>query len=427
MKKNPDIKKKPNPDIEKYNRLKEEEGLSDVTIQNQNKVLYRLETFLGDSFKNPTEDEILNFFSESNLKNSSKNSYKGIIIPFYKWLFDWEYGDKLPPCIKHIKVMKKRHMIRDTDIDSEERIIKPEQYQKLIKIAPNIKIKAILETFNTFGIRRKELRSINADGIKEYNDPKWHLKLTIRESKTKPRKVPIEKDEYPNYLLTYWQQHPFKNKKGKPLFYSNLDKNGNPVRYSDIALTKMIKRLCSKAELKILHTPHDFRHTAISRDRAKGMPTTHIETKYGFIHGSTQIKTYDDNGNNELTNYILDNTSDKNEPETIEKITKERDKVSELEKKLETLEGKLKKYEELTEGYSTDPKDRIHANYLGDHLLLYKSNDFTPEEEKMNEFTHKLDSKNIKWDKIEFNSETNIFNVFIEEKGKYKKIKKKKN
>ena len=339
--------------INKYKRLKEEEGLSKTTVKNQEKFLNKLEKFLNKSFKKTTEDDILKFLSENNIKSSSKDTYKGIIIPFYKWLFDWEYGDKLPPCIKHIKGRKKRQMERDINIDTENRIVKPENYQKLIKIAPNIKTKAILETFNTFGIRRKELRSIDADGIKEYDKPKWHLKLTVRESKTKPRKIPVEKNEYPQYLLTYWQQHPFKNEKGKPLFYSKIDKKGNPVRYSNIALTKMIKRLCDQAGIKPHHTPHDFRHTAISRDRAKNMPTTHIETKYGFIHGSTQIKTYDDNGNNELTNFILSDTDDKDQPETIEKIKKERDRVLDLEKEMDDLKEQMKDMEELIHSLST--------------------------------------------------------------------------
>jgi len=337
--------------IEKYKRIREEEGLSEITIGNQIKILNKLEGFIKKSFKETTEKDILDFLKEGNLKSSSKDTYKGIIIPFYKWLFEWEYGEKLPVCIRHIKARKKRQKERDINIDSEDRIIKPEYYHKLIKIAPNIKTKAILETLNTFGIRRKELCSIDADGIKEYDTPKWYLKLTIRESKTKPRKIPVDKDEYPQYLLTYWKQHPFNNEKGKPLFYSKIDRNGNPVRYSKIAITKMIKRLCEQAGIKPHFTPHDFRHTAISRDRAKDVPVTHIETKYGFIHGSTQIKTYDDNGNNEYVDYLLGKSEIENQPETIDKIEKERDllkdKLSDLGEKVEKLEKTISLFDEI--------------------------------------------------------------------------------
>jgi len=331
--------------MEKYETLRLEE-VTPITWQNQKNIINKLNRFLEKPFKKTTEDDILKFLSTNKLKLSSKDTYKGIIIPFYKWIFDWEYGEKLPTCIKNIKKRKKRQRERDINIDSADRKIKPENYKKLIKTA-NMKEKAILETFNTFGIRRAELRSINADGIKEYGKPKWHLKLTVRDSKTKPRIVPIEKNEYPQFLLSYWQQHPFKNQKEKPLFYSKIDKKGNPVRYSLIALTRMVQRLCKQANTEI-HTPHDFRHTAISRDRPKGMPDTFISEKYGLVKGSTQIKTYDDNGNNELTKYILENSDNKNQPETIDKIKKDRDKLLEMKDEIKILKQKYgKEFETL--------------------------------------------------------------------------------
>ena len=143
-------------------------------------------------------------------------------------------------------------------------------------------------------MRKEELQSIKSNGFREFidkesNNPNYEL--TVYESKTIPR--PIAITEYPQYLYEWYNTHqPNKKHKNKPLFPSSWN---NDEKFGKTYINSLLERLVKKSEIINRHiSPHDFRHTAISRDRLNGMSTSSIETKYGWIHGTTQITIYDE-------------------------------------------------------------------------------------------------------------------------------------
>jgi hypothetical protein len=177
-------------------------------------------------------------------------------------------------------------------------------------------------------------------------------KIILRESKTKPREVPIQ--ETPVYLLEWYRTYqPYKGDNTKPLWASPYGKDTFQTIKRE-AVLKMIQKTAKKAGIQKKITLHDFRHTAISRDLKNGLPTTLVETKYGLIHGSDQIQIYDHNGNVQLeeyytnrpidtpvTRYALERKLKENTEEDEVKLKKLEDQVMFLTTKSEDIEVNL--------------------------------------------------------------------------------------
>ena len=190
-----------------------------------------------------------------------------------------------------------------------------------------------METLYLFGVRESELLSMNAKDV-EYDGV--FTRITVRDSKTKPREV-IHKGRC-DYLMSYFENYQiYKNNPKAPL-WSN--QNGN--RMTDAGMLYLIRSATKKADIKRKITPHDFRHTSISNDKAKGVPNTHIETKHGLTHGTAMWRIYDHNKNTHYEKYLK-------EKEGETKPTYEL-----LEKQKETLEKKH-------EVEITDQKRQIEA------------------------------------------------------------------
>jgi len=199
--------------------------------------------------------------------------------------------------------------------------------------------------YGNFGVRANELLSINSDGV-TYDGT--FTRITVRTSKTETRDI-IHKGRC-NYLMTYVESYqPFKDQSGKPLLIGYQQK-----RFTIDGLEQFIKSLCKKLELKLI-TPHDFRHTSISRDRANGVPITHIETKHGLVHGSQVMKIYDHNKTKDYEDWLNGKITETEETyETLKRkneqlVAVEKEKYDKIDKVNTHLFDKIKYLEHRME------------------------------------------------------------------------------
>jgi site-specific recombinase XerD len=326
--------------LEKYNQERKDDGISPNTIHYQTNILGNFEKHINKSFKQATEEDTRSFIARYE-NTVSKDTVKTVLRVFFSWIYDLDNGDDLPECVRWIKFRTRRQKNREENIDYRDYIITEEEYQKLIFVASDIRHKAVLETLWIFGPRKSELCSMNANDIEDTGDS---IIVTFRESKTKKRRVPCI--EYPQYLLQWYDTHPYKNQKGKPLWLSrNRNKKYDMQRMKPDSINKLLKRLQKYAgiERKRL-APHDFRHTAISRDLANGMPDTHIETKYGLVHGTNVIRVYDHNGPVELLDWLHSNTPNDERPMTYDALERQKKQLEhEQQKAVNELENELRK------------------------------------------------------------------------------------
>jgi integrase/recombinase XerD len=294
--------------IKRYNLYrKEAEKISINTVEMQEYHLKGFAEFIGKPFKEATEEDILKF-----MEGYADNTRDGILATlrkFYQWHYNLDNGDKMPRCIRNIKSTPKR--VRDKkEITYRERYIAEDEFQRLIDNATKPMHKAMVETMYRYGVRVSELLSMNATDVSYDGE---FTRITARESKTKPRDV-IYKGRL-NHLMTYVESYqPYKGQKGKPLW---VGRGGE--RFSKRGMLNMVVRISKYAGLKRRINNHDFRHSSITNDLKNGVPTTHVETKHGLVHGSLVIQRYDHNKTKQFEEWLRGNREGKPE-ETYESI-----------------------------------------------------------------------------------------------------------
>jgi integrase/recombinase XerD len=297
------------------------------------------------SFKEATSEDVVSFIKK--YSQSGFPSIKSCLINFYRYLYNLEPDERLPDCVRILKTQKGRSLRKQgKEIQNRERIVTPTEYDLLIKHSDTPFQKAMIETLYLFGPRISELLSMKATDVIEQETL---TKIIVRESKTKPREITT--NEIPQYLLEYFKVYqPFKEDSTKLLWASPYGKyNKKPMRRE--AVVNMIHQIRNKAGITKKITPHDFRHTAISRDLEKGLPVTLVEQKYGLVHGSLMIKTYDHNGSKELEDWYKNNHTYK--PETPYAIQRQRQietnenkiEIEKLKEANESLQKQLKQIE----------------------------------------------------------------------------------
>ena len=298
--------------------------------------LKKLAKHLGDKpFTQATEDEIITVMES--YAPSGYSGLKSCYENFYRYIYNLEEDDKLPDCVRFLKKKKSRQKRKEgKEIQIRERLITPEEYKLIISNSTKPYQRAIIETLYLFGCRISELLSMKANSIIE---GETITKIIVYESKTEPREIPI--DETPHHLLDYYHTE-VKDKRpsDSPFWLSPHFNKGNKV-FKRTAIPKMIQSIAMKAGITKRITPHDFRHTAISRDLARGIPPTHVETKYGLEKDTQMIKVYDHNGNVHLEEWYLKNLIETpNTRLTLERQLKK--KSTEDEIRIINLENQLK-------------------------------------------------------------------------------------
>jgi len=317
--------------INKYKKFRiDEEDDKISTVNEQTTTLIKFSRHLNKPINNPKKEDIISFLSQ--VSHSTQIIYLSKLKKFYRWLYKLDENDKLPDFIHTIK--RKNHKTKeDSELEHDERRITTEEYELLLKSTIKPQEKALIETLWTFGTRKSELTSMNTN---DYFEKEKIRQVRIRKSKTKIRTITTDSNTpwLSEWINTY---HPYKDQKEKPMWISFSNRNLNG-RMKPGTINSIIDKIRIKAEIKRKISPHDFRHTAISRDRDLGLPTTHIESKYGLVKSSLMLQVYDHNGTKDLENYYNKTSQIKEIPRT--ELERKHKEVVENHKKI------IKKYEE---------------------------------------------------------------------------------
>ncbi len=287
---------------------------------------------LNKPFKKATRTDVLKYLGRYSTK--ARDDRLTRIKAFYRWVYDLEINERLPDCVRGIKKIKKGLKKMYDDVEYRQRIVTPEELNKLIETARLPVQKALIETLYNFGTRVSELVSIKGDGVSFDGTV---TKITVTDSKTFTRDV-IYRGRSEHLLKYYESYSPNKDKKDKALFVT--DNYGTEYKATSVSI---YLRQHSDKNLRRRITPHDCRHSRVTLARKEGMPQSLIEQNYGYTKGSAMMQIYDHSKSKDVEDYLKKDAKEtkptyellQKQKETLEK--QHAREISELKKRLDDV------------------------------------------------------------------------------------------
>ncbi len=206
-------------------------------------------------FKNITEEDTRDFIGGfSNV--ATKVQYATRIIKFYRWFNRLDNRER-PSIMKWFEYPSKDLLIKNKDADVKQYLITDEEYQTIIQFCgEEPKWSALFETLYLSGARPNEVNQMNIGDVEI--DEKNRVIITLRDSKTIPRKVPLP--DNPSMLIRWLEYHPRKIDKNTPLFLSNSHRKYFK-RMVTVAINRKFDTIKKYTNIKKTLTPHCFRKT----------------------------------------------------------------------------------------------------------------------------------------------------------------------
>ena len=238
------------------------ENCSQYTIEQyrreNTKFLNSIKKKVTDINKRDIEKYLCDYRDKNNVSNVTLNNMRRFISAFFNFL---EFEDVIT-CnpVRKIKPIKELKSIKSSFSDLE--------VEQMRENASCLRDKAIIEVFNTTGMRVSELCAMNKDDI--YNGS-----AVIRGKGNKERTVYFS-DKALYYLNRYLD---IRQDNDKALFVNNRRTDGKYQRISKSSVEKIIRTIGKKLSLKA--HPHKFRRTVATRGINKGMPIQEVSALLG--------------------------------------------------------------------------------------------------------------------------------------------------
>jgi len=339
------IENRKNKSNEEVLKLYQKDFLKDkakTTIENHTRFLKKyMKLIKGKKFAEVNEQQIKDFLNP--YSDGSRKYILSVLQGFYRWEYSLTSRDKLPIFIRSIK----RPKVKIDRLAYDKKKISFDEYNRLIGECTKSMHRAIVETFYFTGCRVSELLSMLKEDV-SYKD--GITTIGVSDSKTETRYIPV--DERLNHLISWIQDNnDYPNDSNVWIYKHHNNRKTLMLRRS---VGSLLNRLSKRAKLNKNISPHSFRHTAISNDLDRGMPESHIKTKYGLTKDSSMLKAYDRNGLPELNKYIKDHQSDK-KPEMYETLKQKNQKMK------DNYEIRIKKLEELIKLQEEKVDERVES------------------------------------------------------------------
>lgn len=186
----------------------------------------------------------------------------------------------LPEEVRWVKLNVSGRDVRVTP----EKLLKPEDFEALVKAADNRRDKALLHVLFEAALRPGEILKMNVGSV-EFKDGYCLISVS---GKTGVKRIPVVVSFKP--LLEWLEEHPERTNPNAPL-WTSLSTNYMGRRLSYQRFRYMIKRMARKAGLKFDVWPYLFRHSMLTA-LVKVFTEARLEQFAGWIHGSKMAKHY---------------------------------------------------------------------------------------------------------------------------------------
>jgi len=308
------------------------EGLTKSRIKKLKTMFNMVARGLEPRYTEAEEDDIRDFVNRlhrddftkqrgGSYSGSTKADAKKFLKQFYKW-YEGE-RDQYPE-----KVVWLSTSIPNDEKPEEKRVIGFDELHELAQSMPRAEYKGLLYILFDSGFRIGEMLSVKKKDLErdEYGEDEcWWIRC--RESKTKPRRVPIPlfTGEVNEFTMSG--------------YYKALDDGEDLIQSNYPAILKIIKER-SQDILGEKITPHNFRHSSATH-YAKELEGDVFQLceRYGWEYGSDEAKTY----------VRRSGINQKRAAEKVvnNKLSETNERVDELEEENEELRERLSKLEDL--------------------------------------------------------------------------------
>jgi len=265
------------PDIKKFIDVLK---LSNYSILRMLKYIYTLGKFkriIGKPLRDATKQDIEKIVAEViMMKPQTRDTELRIIKIFYRWLRtgSLEKGTPYPPEVAWIKSSIKRNEIKEPEILTEDEV------KRMIDAANSLRDKAFIAVLYEGGFRIGEILPAK---IKDVSFDEYGAKIVVS-GKTGPRIVRLI-TSVP--LLSQWLDvHPKKDDLEAPIWISKVKKR---ISYKETI--KHIKETAVKAGIQKRIYPHMFRHSAATQ-AAQFLNEYEMRIRFGWSSGSDTPSRY---------------------------------------------------------------------------------------------------------------------------------------
>lgn len=197
--------------------------------------------------------------NNSSFSEWTKNDYKKIFKSFLKWHYkkdflEWSENKQFQEGFKGVSKLK----AMNRDKINKNTLIKPEELEKLLRSAKNLKWKALLTLFYESAFRPCEIVNLKWKDLK-FDDSRNLCSLRTTSPKTREtREIPIR--DCIVHLKRWREEFEFPNRTEQDFVFPNpTDRNSH---LSEAGIGIILKRLCRKAGIRDIF-PYLFRHTRI--------------------------------------------------------------------------------------------------------------------------------------------------------------------
>jgi len=288
--------------ILKYYRSRVAEGLSQARILKCMSTLKLISRMLGKLFSKATKEDIVDLVAsieERDISPWTKHDYKVILKKFYKWLRDSDN----PPEVKWIKIPTN---IRNNLV--KEKLLAPEEVNKLVEAATNLRDKALLLVLFETGRRIGEILTLK---IKDVEFDQYGARLII-DGKTGPDLSRVVASA--PKLALWLDNHPLRNDKEAPVWIGFGRKRSiQQLTYS--AARAMLKDCAKRSGLGKRVFFHLFRHSRATQ-ACTLLTQAQMNHMFGWKQGSKMPSVYVHLAGRDLDDalFILNNIKRKPEP-----------------------------------------------------------------------------------------------------------------
>ncbi len=201
--------------------------------------------------------EFLMKINQSDYKPWTKNDYKKIFKRFLKWHYKDLEMIEGPEVKEGFKGVSKKRAFNKEKINRNT-LVKPEELEKLIRVASSLKWKAVISFSFESGFRPCEIRELKWKDLK-FDDNLSIARAWVLSPKTKDaREVPVK--DCVVHLKRWREEYPFPNRSPKDYVFPS--QHHRDKKMGDGVMTEMFKRLSKKAKIRNIF-PYLLRHTRI--------------------------------------------------------------------------------------------------------------------------------------------------------------------